>query len=139
MLAYHKEMKLPFHWRSAEPKHYKNNVIMRNLHRVNNLSSNFAQEVWIIRDEYIKTGYFLCFINSIIDSFNQEKEDPFRPTCLFEERKEASFQILFRKRNENKIFEIIDKLKALISYKVKCRYFGKARLDISLFVYKYPL
>ena len=36
--AYHKEMKLPFHWTSVVPKHYKKNVIIGDLHCVNNLS-----------------------------------------------------------------------------------------------------
>ena len=33
--AYCKEMKLPFHWASAVPKHYKKNIIIGDLHRVN--------------------------------------------------------------------------------------------------------
>ena len=102
-------MKLPFHWTSAVPKHHKN-VIIGDLHCVNNLSSNFEQEVGIIRNKYIKAGN--PFINSIIDGFNQEKEDPLIPTSLFEERKEVSLQIPFCKRNENEISRIIDKLEA---------------------------
>ena len=38
--AYPKEMKLPFHWKSVVPKHYKKNVIIADLHRIKNLSSN---------------------------------------------------------------------------------------------------
>ena len=48
-VAYHQEMKLPLHWTSAVPKHYKMNVIIGDLHRVKNLSSNFEHEVRIIR------------------------------------------------------------------------------------------
>ena len=121
--AYHKEMKLPFHWTSAVPKHYKKNVIIGDLHRVNNLSSNFEQEIGIIRNKYIKAGYPFRFINSVIDGFNQEKEDPLIPTSLFEERKEVSFQIPFCKRNENEISRIIDKLEAFTNYKIKSRLF----------------
>ena len=134
--TYHKEMKLPFHWTSAVPKHYKKNVIIGDLHRVNNLSSNFEQEVGIIRNKYIKAGYPFRFINSITDGFNQEKEDPLIPTSLFEERKEVSFQIPFCKRNENEISRIIDKLEAFTNYKVKFRYFWKIRKVRSLFVLK---
>ena len=68
-VAYHKEIKLPFHWTSAVPKHCKKNVIIGDLHRVKNLSSNFEQEVRIIRNKYIKAGYPLHFINSVTDSF----------------------------------------------------------------------
>ena len=124
---HHKKMKLLFRWTSAVPKRYQKNVIMGDLHRASNLSSNFRQEVWIIRGKYIKTGFSFCFINSITDTFNQEKEDLFRPICLFEERKEVSFQIIFWKPNEHEIFDIIDKLEGLTNYKVKCRYFWKTR------------
>ena len=93
--AYQKEIKLPFHWTSVVPKHYKKNVIIGNLHRVKNLSSNFEQEVTIIRNNYIKAGYPFRSINSVIGGFNQEKEDPLIPISLFEERKEVSFQIRY--------------------------------------------
>ena len=59
-------MKLPFHGTSTVPKHYEN-AIIGDLHRVKNHSSNFEQEVRIIRDKYITAGYPFCFINSIID------------------------------------------------------------------------
>ena len=116
-------MKLPFHWTSAVPKHCKNNVIIGDLHRVKNLSSNFEQDERIIRDRYIKAGYPFCFINSIIEDFNQEKEDLLTLTSLFEKRKEVSFQISFCKRNKNEICFIIDKLEAFTNHKVKFRYF----------------
>ena len=61
------------------------------LHRVNNLSSNFEQEGGTIRNKYIKACYPFGFVNSVIDGFNQEKEDPFITKSLFEERKEVSF------------------------------------------------
>ena len=96
-VAHHKEMELPFHWTSAVPKHYEKNVIIGDLHHVKNLSSNFEQEVRIKRNKYVKAGYPFHFINSVIDSFAQEKEDPIIPISLFEERKEVSFQIPFCK------------------------------------------
>ena len=97
--ACHKEMKLLFHWTFAVKKHYKKNVIIGDLYRVKILSSNFEQEVRIIRKNYNEAVYSFRFINSAIDSFLQEKEDPTIPTNLFEERKEVIFQILFCKRN----------------------------------------
>ena len=114
-------MKLPFHWTSAVPKHCKKNVIIGDLHRVKTLSSNLEQEVRIIRNKYIKAGYRLHFINSVIDSFIQE--GPITPLSLFEERKEVSFQIPFCKQNENEIYRIVDKVEAFTNYKVKSRYF----------------
>ena len=114
-------------------------MLLLELHRVKNLSSNFEQEVGIIGDEYIKARYPFRFINSVIDSFNQEKEDRLIPTSLFEERKEVHFKILFWKRNGNEISSIIDKLEAFTNYKVKLRYFWKTRKVRSYFVLKDPV
>ena len=116
--VYHKEMKLSFHWRSAVPKHYKKNVIIGDLHCVKNISSNFEQEVRIVRNKYIKAGYHFHFINSVIESFIQE-EDPIIAASLFEKRKEVSFQIPFYKRNEIEISHIIDILKAFTNPTIK--------------------
>ena len=41
---------------------------------VKNLTINFEQEVGIIRNTFIKAGCSFRFVNSIIESFNQEKE-----------------------------------------------------------------
>ena len=109
--AYHKEIKLLFHWTSAVPKTLQKNVIIEDLHRVKNLSSNFEQEVRIINDNYMKAGYPFRFINSVIDGFNQEKEDLLTPTTVFEERKEVSFQIPFS------ILELLTNWKRLLTVK----------------------
>ena len=116
-------MKLSFHWAFAVLTHFKKNVIIEDLHRVKNLSSNFEQEVRMIRNKYIKAGYPFHFINSVIDSFIQEKEDPIIPTSLFEERREVSFRIPFGKRIEIETSRIIGILEAFTNYKVKFRYF----------------
>ena len=116
-------MKLSFHWTFTVLTHFKKNVIIEDLHRVKNLSSNFEQEVRMIRNKYIKAGYPFHFINSVIDSFIQEKEDPIIPTSLFEERREVSFRIPFGKRIEIETSRIIGILEAFTNYKVKFRYF----------------
>ena len=63
------------------------NVINGDLNRLKSLISNFEQEVGIIRNRHIKTGYPFCFIKSVIDDFNQEQEDPLVSTSLFMETK----------------------------------------------------
>ena len=67
-------MKLPFYWTSVVPNHYKENVIIGDLHRVKNLSSNLEQEVSIIKKKCIKAVYPFCFINSVINGFNKKKK-----------------------------------------------------------------
>ena len=87
----------------------------------------------VLRNKYIKVGYPFAFINSVIDGFNQEKEDPLILTSLFEDRKEVGFQIPFCKRNGNEISCIIDKLEAFTNHQVKFRYFWKTKKVRSLF------
>ena len=82
-------MKLPFHWTSNVPKHYKNNVIIGDLYRVKNLSSNFESEVRMIRDKYIKAGYAFGFIHSIINSFNEKKKGSFNTNKFIREKKRS--------------------------------------------------
>ena len=82
-----------FQWTPALPKHYQKNVIIRDLYCVKNRSSNFVQESTNIYlsilciDKYIKTGYPVRFINSVIHGFIEEQEDLLIPTSLFQERK----------------------------------------------------
>ena len=59
----------------------------------------------------MKAGYPFRFINSVIDGFNQEKEDLLTPTTVFEERKEVSFQIPFS------ILELLTNWKRLLTVK----------------------
>ena len=58
---------------SAVTKYYKKNVIIADLHCIKNLSSNFEHEIRMIRNKYVKAGYPFHCINSVIDSFIQEK------------------------------------------------------------------
>ena len=122
----------------AVSKHYKKNIIIGDLHPLKKLSSNFKQKVTIKRGKYIKAGYPFRFIKSIIDDFNQEKEDLLISTSLFEKRKEVIFQNLFCQRSENEISHDIDILETFPSYKVKFRYFWQTRNNRSLFVLKDP-
>ena len=114
-------------------------MLLLELHRVKNLSSNFEQEVGIIGDEYIKARYPFRFINSVIDSFNQEKEDRLIPTSLFEERKEVRLQIHFGNETETRILALLTNWKHLPIIKIKFRYFWKTRKVRSYFVLKDPV
>ena len=87
--SYHKDNKLPFHWKSAVPRNYKKNVIVGDLHRANKISSDLDEEISIIKAKYLKAGYPSGFIDSVID-FHQTREDFLIPPSLFEEPKETS-------------------------------------------------
>ena len=85
VFSHNKDYKLPFHWKSAVPRNYKNNVIVVDLHHANKISSNLEKEISIIKAKYLKAGYPSGFIDSIINDFHQTKEDFLIPRSLFEE------------------------------------------------------
>ena len=107
---HHKDNKLSFHWKSVVPRNYKKNFIVGELHRANKISFDLEKEISIIKTKCLKAGYPNGFTDSIINDFHQTK-DFFIPPLLFEERKEISFQVPFRKRNEEKMKRIICKWK----------------------------
>ena len=82
---HNKDYKLPFHWKSAVPRNYKNNVIVVDLHHANKISSNLEKEISITKAKYLKAGYPSGFIDSIINDFHQTKEYFLIPRSLFEE------------------------------------------------------
>ena len=92
------------------PRNYEKNFIVGELHRANKISFDLEKEISIIKTKCLKAGYPNGFTDSIINDFHQTK-DFFIPPLLFEERKEISFQVPFRKRNEEKMKRIICKWK----------------------------
>ena len=82
---HNKDYKLPFHWKSAVPRNYKNNVIVVDLHHANKISSNLEKEISITKAKYLKADYPSGFIGSIINDFHQTKEYFLIPRSLFEE------------------------------------------------------
>ena len=125
--SHHKDYKLPFHWKSAVPRNYKNNVIVVDLHHANKISSNLEKEISITKAKYSKAGYPSGFIDSIINDFHQTKEYFLIPRSLFEEWKEISFQVTNCKRNEEKMKRINKNLEQHTNYNIKFRYSWKSR------------
>ena len=82
--SHHKDYKLPFHWKSAVPRNYKNNVIVVDLHHANKISSDLEKEISIIKAKYSKAGYPSGFIDSIINDFHQTKENFLIFSSLFQ-------------------------------------------------------
>ena len=102
-LVYRKSSKLPTPWTSKVPKRYKRNNILGDLHRSRRISSNFQQEVEVIREKYKKAGFPIRFIDSVIrqfesrietDTTNQEEESFIIPPYLFEENTSKPFILL---------------------------------------------
>ena len=70
--VYRKTTKQPTHWSSKIPKRCKRNMILRDLHRSNRISSNSSEEIRFISQKYSsyeKADYPKRFINSVIRQF----------------------------------------------------------------------
>ena len=85
-----KPNKAPLHWVSKTPIRYKRNAIIGDLNRAKRISTNFKEEVEIIRRKFITAGFPPNFVDSVIRNFNITKtveadEDlPIIPTFFFE-------------------------------------------------------
>ena len=57
---------------SKFPKRFKRNIINRDPHR--SISSNFCEEIHLIKEKFVKADYLLRFINSVSNEFQGDKE-----------------------------------------------------------------
>ena len=71
---YRKNTKLPSPWTSKTPKRYKRNTINVDLHCSKRISSNFDEEIPLIKEKFMQSAYLLHFINSVVNEFQKGKE-----------------------------------------------------------------
>ena len=71
--VYRKETKIPAHGSSQIPKRYKRNSIKVDLHRTKNISTNFEEELKLIRNKFIKADFPVPFINIVIKDFKNQQ------------------------------------------------------------------
>ena len=69
-----KNAKLSSSWKSKTPKRYKRNTINGDFHRSKRISSNSDEEIPLIKKKFIKAGYPLRFINSVVSEFQKGKK-----------------------------------------------------------------
>ena len=72
--VYWKKTKLLSPWTSKTPKCYKRNTINGDPHRSKRISSNFDEEITLIKETFMKADYPLRFINSVINEFRKGDE-----------------------------------------------------------------
>ena len=122
--------KLPSPWTSKTPKRYKQNTINDDLPRLKRISSNFDEEIPLIKEKFMKADYPLRFINSVVNEFQKGKKcggksfiiapslfeitEPFIfveiPYCELNEIKSKHFSKKFHKFT-NKSFRMVKTLK----------------------------
>ena len=116
--VYRKETKMPIHWNSKAPKQYKRNAVLGDLHRAKRISTDFENEIEIIRYKYKNAQYPYRFVASIIENFrksqNEELEDSLIiPDYLFKENKpNILIEIPFCEKNEKKVKDFMKKFHA---------------------------
>ena len=105
--VYRKNTKLSSPWTSKTPKRYKRNTINGDLNRSKRISSNFEEEIPLIKEKFRKADYQLRFINSVVNEFQKGKacgdESFIIPPTLLEITKPFIFvEIPYRELNEIK-------------------------------------
>ena len=80
--VYLKANKFPVHWKSQIPKRYKRNAINGDLYHLWRISSNSSHEKNQIRCKFSSAGYPMRFVNSVINDFESNKQDPMIPNYL---------------------------------------------------------
>ena len=102
--VYWKNTKLLSPLTSKTPKRYKRNTINGDLHRSKRISSNFDEEIPLIKEKFMKADYPLRFINSVVNEFQKGKECRDVPTSLFKIAKPLIFvEITYCELNEIKL------------------------------------
>ena len=71
--VHRKKTKLLTPWTSNIPKRYKRNNIKAELYRGKCASSNFTNEVTLIRNKFKSAGCRMRFVNSVIHQFTATK------------------------------------------------------------------
>ena len=69
--GYQKNARLTSPWTSKTPKCYKRNTINGDLHRSKRISSDFDEEISLIKEMFMKIEDPLRFINSVVNEFQK--------------------------------------------------------------------
>ena len=101
--VYRKTNCLPANWDSKTPKRYKRNAINIDLHRAKSIATDFQIEVKRITQKYLNAGYPKRFIMSVINDFDNKKDNEMIiPEWLFNPK--PSLAIFLPYSPENEIF-----------------------------------
>ena len=109
--VYQKPGKLQIHWKSAIPERWKSNTILGALHRAKRIATNWKEEVKVIKQSFIKSGYSAKIVNEVIHDFeNPRGEETIIPAHWFDERTKIGIRLPFCSKNEMESKRFIKKL-----------------------------
>ena len=89
------------HWSSQTPRCYKRNAITCELHRTLMISDNCDDEVTLITDRYVRTGFPYALINDVIEKFKFSRFDHIIPENIFKDKPNFRIRFPFCQRNES--------------------------------------
>ena len=71
----HRRNKLPSNWKSKIPKKYKRNAVNTDLHRASKITTDFENEINVIKSKFKNADYPPRFINSIVNDFKNKQRN----------------------------------------------------------------
>ena len=93
--------KLQVHCKSATSERWKRNTILGALHRAKRIATNLKEEVKVIKQSFIKSGYPAKIVNEVIHDFeNPRGEETIIPVHWFDERTKIGIRLPFCSKNE---------------------------------------
>ena len=109
-----KKTKLPTRWTSNIPRRYKRNTIKAELYQAKRISSNFTNEVALIRNQFQSAGSPMHFVNSALHEFttaqtNEDKEFIIPPWFFEVKKKIVLVEIPYCLKNESSSKQFIKK------------------------------
>ena len=112
--VHQKSGKLQAHWKSAIPHKWKRNTILGALHRAKRIATNWQEEVQVVKQSFIRSGYPAKFVNEVINDFENptaRDDETIIPVHWFDERTKIGIELPFCRRNEFESRKFITKLK----------------------------
>ena len=90
---------------------WKSNTILGALHRAKRIATNWKEEVKVIKQSFIKSGYPAKIVNEVIHDFeNPRGEETIIPVRWFDERIKIGTRLPFCSKNEMESKRFIKKL-----------------------------
>jgi hypothetical protein len=128
--------KIPTHWTTKIPKKLKRNIITNDLHRAKKISSDFKEEIKVIKEKYNKADYPPRFVDSVIKSFEEKQSNTVQDKREEDQKPFVLIRIPFCEKNEKISRNFLSKIKELTQDKVSFTILWQSKKIKTLFKIK---
>ena len=128
--------KIPTHWSTKIPKKLKRNIVTNDLHRAKKISSNFKEEVEVIKEKYEKARYPPRFVNSVIKAFEEKQKQPRKDKEDQEEKPFVLIKIPYCEKNEKIAKNFLSKIREFTQNKLRFNILWQSKKIKTLFKIK---